>query len=394
MVFPLTGQMGAQDSMPKKTNVLLFQRLIPHYRVPLFKKLNEELGIVVCHSRARKGASLKGQQDLGFPTIRLPRLYLGNAPTSMVQCILPTLIKQRPRVVITEFSLQYLTFWLLFLFRWLFGYQLVVWTHGVKSKELLHPFTTLRSKIQLWVYKRVHAVILYSDPNRKILTQYLKKPEKLFVANNTLDTKKLGEIYDELAKLGKGQVKEQLGFTHQYNLVFIGRLLKRKRLDILFKAFESVQDQFDVALHIIGDGPEEDAVNEFAKANKKVTYYGAIHGLQLSSKYLFASDLMVMPGYVGLSAVHAMAMGCPVLTCKQGEYGPYHGPEAAYIKDKINGLLCYYNSDAFALEIAKQLKNQDLLQTMSVNARKTIQEEASISHFVDGFRQTLKNLNE
>jgi len=348
---------------------------------------------VLCHSRAREGASLKEQQELGFPTISLLRMYIGKAPTSMIQCILPTLFRQKPRIVITEFSLQYLTFWLLLLMRPFFGYKLIVWTHGVKSKELLHPFTTFRSKIQLWVYKRAQAVILYSKPNKEILAQYIKRPEKLFVANNTLDTEKLEEIYKELANKGKPRVKIQLGFTHQHNLVFIGRLLKRKRLDLMFEAFQSVQHQFDIGLHIIGDGPEEEMVQMIAKDNPAIHYHGAIYDLQLSSKYLFASDLMVMPGYVGLSVVHTMALGCPVLTCKQGEYGPYHGPEAAYIKNKINGLLCDYNSDALASEITELLNDPNLQQTMTDNARKTIQREASIEHFVDGFRQTINFMN-
>jgi glycosyltransferase involved in cell wall biosynthesis len=375
--------------MPKKTNILLFQRLIPHYRVPLFRKLYDELGIVVRHSRARKGASLKEQQDIDFPTISLPRLYIGKAPTSMIQCILPTLLKQKPHIVITEFSLQYMTFWLLMLLRPFFGYKLVVWTHGVKSKELLHPFTTFRSKIQLWVYQHAHAIILYSEGNKRILSKHVNKPEKIFVAGNTLDTEKLEEIYGGLAKAGKSRIKKQLGFTHRHNLVFIGRLLKRKRLDILFEAFELIQDQFDVGIHIIGDGPEKEFVRHFKKESENIIYHGAINDLELSSKYLFASELMIMPGYVGLSVVHAMAMGCPVITCRQDEKGPYHGPESAYIEHMENGILCDYTSKAVALEITKLLNNPELLQIISVNARKKIQGEASVDNFIDGFRQTL-----
>ena len=85
-------------------------------------------------------------------------------------------------------------------------------------------------------------MILYSEPNKKILAQYLKKPEKLFVASNTLDTEELNNIYNELARLGKEQVKKELGFTNQHNLVFIGRLLARKRIDILYEAFQLIQD--------------------------------------------------------------------------------------------------------------------------------------------------------
>ena len=155
--------------MPKKTNTLLFQRLIPHYRVPLFKKLNEELGIVVCHSRAKKGASLQEQQDLGFANEVLQRIYFGKSATAMRQCVVPVLRKYKPGIVITEFSFSYLTFWCLFTLRKLFNYKLVVWTHGVKSKEMLQPFSSRYSKIQLWVYNKADAVILYSQKRMDLL---------------------------------------------------------------------------------------------------------------------------------------------------------------------------------------------------------------------------------
>ena len=88
-----------------------------------------------------------------------------------------------------------------------------------------------------------------------------------------------------------------------------------------------------------------------------------------------------------------MAMGCPVITCRQGEYGPYHGPEAAYIVHSENGILCDYTSKSVALEITKLLNNPELLQSISVNARKKIQEEASVDNFMEGFKQALNYLD-
>ena len=375
--------------MTHKKNILLFQRLIPHYRVALFKKLHEKLGIVVCHSRARKGASLQEQQELGFPNEVLPRVYFGKAPTSMVQFTGRVLRKHKPSIVITEFSLKYLTFWWLFFLRFFYGYKLVVWTHGVKSKEKLKPFTTFRSKIQLWVYRKADAVILYAEPEKEMLAQYVDKPEKLFVANNTLDTEKLNEIYNRLAASGRDHVKEKLGYSNKYNLVFIGRLLWRKRMDMLFESFEKISKKLDVGLHIIGSGPEEEMVRSFAGKHQNVHYHGPINNLELSSKHLFASDLMVMPGYVGLSAVHSMAMGCPVATCRQGDEGPYHGPEVAYIKNGENGVLSDYSAEAFTEALLKLLPDATLLHKMSAEARKTITAEAGIDRFVSGFEEAV-----
>ena len=371
--------------MQKKTNILLFQRLIPHYRVPLFKKLNEELGIVVCHSKAKRGTSLQEQQELGFPNEVLPRMYFGKSPTAMLQRICPALRKYKPEVVITEFSLSYVTFWCLLFFRLFFKYKLVIWTHGVKSKEMLKPFNSRQSKIQLWVYNKADAVILYSQKRMDLLAQHVNNPEKLFLANNTLDTDKLNEIYKQLQAKGKDTIKEELAFQQKQNLVFIGRLEPAKRLDLLLNAFTSLDNKFDVALHIIGSGPEEEMVNAFSKEHKHIFYHGPIHDLNLSSSYLFASDLMVMPGYVGLSVVHAMSMGCPILTCEQGLEGPFHSPEVEYINNGVNGLFCDDSVEGLKEVMTDLLNKLEKLTGMSAEARKTIKEEASLNLFVKGF---------
>ncbi len=375
--------------MQKKTNILLFQRLIPHYRVPMFKKLNEELGIVVCHSRARKGASLQEQQKLDFPNEVIPRMYFGKSPTAMLQRICPALRKYKPGIVITEFSLSYVTFWCLLFFKLFFRYKLVVWTHGVKSKEMLKPFGSRQSKIQLWVYNRADAVILYSQKRMDLLAQHVNKPEKLFLANNTLDTNELNSIYNELQAKGKAGVRIKLGFQHKQNIVFIGRLVSAKRLDFLLEAFTSLESKSDLGLHIIGSGPEEERVKAYTKEHKHIFYYGSIHDLLLSSSYLFASDLMVIPGYVGLSVVHAMSMGCPIMTCKQGPEGPFHSPEVEYIRDGINGCFCDNSVKGLKNAMTGLLNQPEKLVDMSKKARKTIGEEASMDLFVSGFEQAV-----
>lgn len=371
--------------MSQNTNILLFQRLIPHYRVALFKKLHQKLGIVVCHSRAKKGVSLQEQKELEFPNEVLKRVYFGKSATAMRQCILPVLRKYKPGIVITEFSLSYITFWCLFALKSIFRYKLIVWTHGVKSKEMQQPFSSRESKIQRWVYNKADAVILYSPKRKELLAQHVPQPEKLFLANNTLDTEALNKIHNRLEAKGKIVVKKELGFTHKWNLVFIGRLMPDKRPAMLLEVFKEISGKYDVALHIIGSGPEEEKIKTNAAANEKTYDHGPIHDLELSSKYLFASDLMVMPGYVGLSVVHSMAMGCPVLTCRQGPEGPYHSPEVEYIHDGVNGLFCDYSTEGLKEAMTSLLNHPEKLTAMSAQARKTIEEEATLELFVKGF---------
>ena len=51
--------------------------------------------------------------------------------------------------------------------------------------------------------------------------------------------------------------------------------------------------------------------------DKQVVFHGAIFDYAITGAYLFASDLMIIPENVGLSLNHAMAFGCPVLSCKE-----------------------------------------------------------------------------
>jgi len=95
----------------------------------------------------------------------------------------------------------------------------VVWTHGIKSKDMLHPFHSWQSKLQLWVYNRADAVILYSKQRKNILAQHIKDPQKLFVANNTIDTVELSRIYINLKTKGKEVVKNELDFQKKQSFV-------------------------------------------------------------------------------------------------------------------------------------------------------------------------------
>jgi glycosyltransferase involved in cell wall biosynthesis len=140
----------------------------------------------------------------------------------------------------------------------------------------------------------------------------------------------------------------------------------------------------------VGSGPEEEKVKAETAANENILYHGPIHDLALSSRYLFASDLMVMPGYVGLSVVHAMAMGCPVLTCKQGPEGPYHSPEVEYIHDGVNGLFCDFSAEGLKETMTGLLNQPEKLAKMSGKARNTITEEAGIDRFVSGFEEAVR----
>ena len=99
---------------------------------------------------------------------------------------------------------------------------------------------------------------------------------------------------------------------------------------------------------------------------------------------------MIIPENVGLSLNHAMAFGCPVLSCKEKPQGPKHGPEIAYLRDGVNGFLV---DDGDAKEIAKVVSDyfshEKLQSELYAGALHTIYNEVTIKKMVDGFCEAL-----
>jgi glycosyltransferase involved in cell wall biosynthesis len=102
---------------------------------------------------------------------------------------------------------------------------------------------------------------------------------------------------------------------------------------------------------------------------------------------------MIMPGNLGLSIIHAFSFGCPVITYKScGKNWPVHGPEIEYLKDKVNGVFCDIGSEKLAEEIIYLIKNPTKIEEFSGNALRTAYNEASVSGFLNDFREMLNYL--
>lgn len=379
--------------MKNRVNALLFQRLVPHYRVPIFRQLFEKLNIIVCHSKEKKSSSLLSfHNQMEYPNELISRIYLFNKDTSVVQNVLFPLLKYRPKVVISEFAVCYLSFWILFLFRPFFKYRLVAWTH-LKDEEILTPFKSIRSKIELLFYRSVDGLIFYSPARKDIVSKRLKNDTHLFTAHNTIDTSQFLALRDAFEKIGRDKIKKELRLKEKYHLIYVGRLIKDKRMDLLLDAFKQLQHMFDVALHIIGQGPESKIVQDYSHKLPSLYYYGAVFDNNLTEKLLYISDLIINPGRVGLSIVHAFCFGTPMITCRTTAQGPFHSPEIEYLKHEINGLFCDSTADSVAQNVMRLLEDERLLRQMSISAFESAVKDCSVERMVEGFEELIERMS-
>ena len=144
------------------------------------------------------------------------------------------------------------------------------------------------------------------------------------------------------------------------DLVFLGRLVSDKGLDLLLKALGDLKPRgLESSLTIIGDGPEEAALRAQAESLKlnNVEFVGAKRGAALT-KLLNRHRIMVVPSLwkepFGIVALEGIACGCVVV-----------GSEGGGLKDAIGPCgVTFPNGDGDALARALEplLRDAELLK--------------------------------
>lgn len=143
--------------------------------------------------------------------------------------------------------------------------------------------------------------------------------------------------------LSSGIYQKHFGNNHP-NLIFIGRLTTVKRIDLLLEALSMLKNKGEMFnLTLVGDGVEKANLSEKVKMlnlENNVWFYGACYDEKVNAELIYNADLCVSPGNVGLTAIHAMTFGCPVIT---HDNFPYQMPEFEAIKQGETGDFFQYN---------------------------------------------------
>ena len=145
------------------------------------------------------------------------------------------------------------------------------------------------------------------------------KPEQLVVIYNSLNYKDIESMRAVITEKHILKCRERLfGTNPRFVIVAIGRINNAKRIDLLLKALALIDNKNNLfRCLIIGDGPELKSLKSLAAKLEltrfSVAFYGPAYD-KVAEELLLASDLCVIPGNIGLSAMHAMSAGLPVIS--------------------------------------------------------------------------------
>lgn len=215
------------------------------------------------------------------------------------------------------------------------------WTHGLLKDE-----DNFKTKFYINFYKFFDGILLYGYGARNNMIKKGFPKEKLTVIYNSLDYKK------QVINRGKLNIddfialKEKLfGINYKrHQLIFIGRLTKQKKLTVLLDLIEILNSKGQkFNLVFVGDGNEKKNLEEITinkNLSDQIKFYGPSYDEFEIYSLIAISDCCISPGEIGLTAIHALTYGTPVISHNNPNY---QMPEFESIIDGVNGKLVEYN---------------------------------------------------
>ena len=366
--------------------ICIIQRIFSTYRKPIFDSIATNFELTVIHGKNERGIN----QTTAPYSEEVGVIKYGLQESQVYIKAVRSILRKRPDIVIHEFSPSILTLHIVFILSKILKFKFVLWGHGYNHIKGFHPQNSLAAALRLFYLKRADAVILYGNEAKSVLSSYIN-PEKIFVAPNTLDTSSLKKIKEGLDKCGKAAIRNEIGMKNKYNMLYIGRMLKTKHPELLIEVYEKIKDKLNnnIGVHFIGDGEQVLSIHRMVEEKhyeNNIFLHGPIHDDFLNGEYLYASDIMVMPGYVGLSVNHAFCFGCPVITFEQGYNGPFHSPEIEYLIHNNTGFqISNFDVDEMTKTIFDYLTNTGMQEEIKKNIEYTINNICSIEMMLKGF---------
>jgi glycosyltransferase involved in cell wall biosynthesis len=366
--------------------VVIVERRLTHYRVPLFERLREQLAarqielvLLVGEARPEEKAKHDGGH-LPWAEVLPTHYFLWGAV-----CWQPfgAYLRDVELVIVNHENKLLYNHWLLWAPR---RFKLAFWGHG-RNMQTGTP-DSMRERFKRWTIAKVDWWFAYTQISVDLVARTGFPVARITNLNNTIDTLSISHERDSVSKEEIAMLKRELGIAQQPVGAFIGSLYAEKRLDFLFEACRRVRQRVPgFQWLIIGDGEERPRVQEWAAAHDWVHWVGARKGRD-KALYLGCADVVLNPGAVGLSILDSFVFGTPLVTTNCSN----HGPEIAYLRHGENGLVTSDNVQEFALAVSSLLGDRVALARMSQVCASSADEysiEKMASRLSDGILKAL-----
>ena len=291
-------------------NICIIYNFAQHYRTSIFRLLDKEFDCDFYFGESYLDIKKMDYKLLNGNVKELKTIKIG--PVIYRKGTLSLLHKEYDTYIILG-ETRVLSVWLFAIWGRLFYPRKIIyfWTHGWYGKE--HGLSGAISKF----FNKLPngGLFLYGYYAKNLLVRKGFPDDKLYVIHNSL-------AYDEQLEIRK-RLKNQPIYTEHFgnvypNLMFVGRLTHIKKLDQVLRAMSQLKNKDQLYnMTFIGGGETQMELQKLASElgiEENVWFYGPCYDEKELGGLIYNADLCVSPGNVGLTAMHTMVFGTPVLT--------------------------------------------------------------------------------
>lgn len=209
------------------------------------------------------------------------------------------------------------SFWLGFLGAWLT--QTPIFLRGESTLLYKRPWWLrfLKKIILALLFKRVSAFLAIGTENKRFYRYYGVPERKIFLTPYAVDN----DFFISSARktsTQKTKLKKTLGFPTDLPLIlFVGKLVERKKTKDLLGAFEGLSKKYKASLVFVGEGSEKKNLQNYVKAKKiKNVFFAGLVNQKSLAQFYGASDIFVLPSVYepwGLVINEAMCYSLPIV---------------------------------------------------------------------------------
>ena len=287
-------------------------------------------------------------------------------------------------------STNYLITWILLFYCKLTGKKIYLWSHGTTNEK----YSVLSLFKDRLFYTKANGIFLYGSYCIPNMLKLGCKKENLFVLHNSLDTNFQTKLYN---RLSSSNIYNNYFKNNFPTFIYIGRLQKRKKIDQIIYAIDILKSKGVLTnLVIVGKSTDADDLEKLVETlnlNKNVWFYGPCYDEEKNAELIYNSCACVSPGNVGLTAIHSLSYGTPVVTNNNFKT---QMPEFESIKvGKTGSFFKENNID----DLAEQMKfwstvSEQKRQEIRDKCRNMILNEWSVDYQIEVFSKTLLNRDE
>jgi glycosyltransferase involved in cell wall biosynthesis len=353
------------EELMTRRRVVFLIHYMPQYRAPFFSALREyceraNVDLRVIYGTPGKEHAPK-KDDVEFaPGLFVRNKFIRLGRLELIWQPVLTHIRGADLVIIDQQNKLLLSYVLIL--RQFLGIQdFAFFGHG-RNFQARNP-NSLSERMKRKLLLTPHWWFVYTEGVARHIQELSYPKERTTVFNNTIDTSSLTSYKAEIGADELLAAKAELGIASDRVGIFVGSMYAEKKISFLLDACIRIKAAVpDFFMLFIGTGTDAPLVVDFCANHSWAKYLGQRFGRE-KVKYCMISNLLLLPGAVGLAVIDAFATHLPMATTEMA----FHGPEVDYIINGYNGMIVKDSVYVYSQVVIDLLKDESRLSKMAEN---------------------------